>query len=426
MRKTFAAAVVVGVACMGAGVQRENGQDRSLEDQFEFVAEFHLGDVPRLDRRRAGESGAGGIAREEFGLQAGRTYFIVGVCDVNCSDIRLRLLGPDGASVAEHVRGGLYAIAGLTPETSGVFAVEVSMVECAAASCGWAVQAYARGTPFTDAARRHDGALAAGDDRYPTGDEFFDTYALDASAGEILIADLRSERFSPYLAVEAPSGAVLTDGDYGRNRSGVEVAVTETGRWTVRVTAVEPGSAGRYRLRLEARAPEGRTLLGPPVEGSPAEAGRGAVEAATAEPWPWSSYWHWRPRGGAGGPDPARPSGRGLAGEGRPAAEGPPVRRYARVPGRRGGSRDHRAGNGGRIRRRAHALRAGRRAGGGERRRGLLARAHPGGAGIDRGIRGRGHVVRAGPHGLLRTARHRGSWRAPTLVSDPTCIRRQG
>ncbi len=296
MRKTFAAAVVVGVACMGAGVQRENGQDRSLEDQFEFVAEFHLGDVPRLDRRRAGESGAGGIAREEFGLQAGRTYFIVGVCDVNCSDIRLRLLGPDGASVAEHVRGGLYAIAGLTPETSGVFAVEVSMVECAAASCGWAVQAYARGTPFTDAARRHDGALAAGDDRYPTGDEFFDTYALDASAGEILIADLRSERFSPYLAVEAPSGAVLTDGDYGRNRSGVEVAVTETGRWTVRVTAVEPGSAGRYRLRLEARAPEGRTLLGPPVEGSPAEAGRGAVEAATAEPWPWSSYWHWRPR----------------------------------------------------------------------------------------------------------------------------------
>ena len=290
-----AAAVVLGVACMGAGGPRENGQHRSLEDQFEYVAEFHLGDVPRLDRRRAGESGAGEMVREEFGLQAGRTYFIVGVCDVNCSDIRLRLLGPDGASVAEHVRGGLYALVGLAPETSGVFAVEVSIVECAAVSCGWAVQAYGRGTPFSDAARRHDGALAAGDDRYPTGDEFFDTYALDASAGQILIADLRSESFSPYLAVEAPSGAVLTDGDYGRKRSGVEVAVTETGRWTVRVSADEPGSTGRYRLRLEARAPEGRTLLSPPVEGSPAEAGRRAIDVATAEPWPWSSYWHWRP-----------------------------------------------------------------------------------------------------------------------------------
>ena len=51
-----------------------------------------------------------------------------------------------------------------------------------------------------------------------------------------------------------------------------------------------------HRLRLEARAPEGRSLLGPPVEDSPAEAGRGAVEVATAEPWPWRSYWHWRPR----------------------------------------------------------------------------------------------------------------------------------
>ena len=271
-----------------------SGQDGEIEGYFEMVGEELLGVAPRLDLRRTGESRTGEKAREEFDLQAGRRYFIFGACDADCSDIRLRLLGPEGASVDEDIRrGSRKAQVYFAPETSGVFAVEVSMVECAAASCGWAVQAYAHGTPFSDAARRHDGALAAGDDRYPTG-EFFDTYALDASAGEILIADLRSESFNPYLAVEAPSGAVLTDGDYRRNRSGVEVAVTRTGRWTVRVTAFEPGGTGRYRLTLEARAPVGRIRFAPPVESSRVETGRGAGEVTVVQPWPWNSYWYWR------------------------------------------------------------------------------------------------------------------------------------
>ena len=275
MRKTFAAVVVVWLAFTTAGAPCASGQDGEIDGYFEMVGEELMGVAPQLDLRRTGESRTGEMAREEFDLQAGRRYGIFGACDVDCSDIRLRLLGPEGASVDEDIgRGSRTAGVNFDPETSGVFAVEVSMVECAAASCGWAVQAYARGTPFSDAARRHDAALAAGDDRYPTG-EFFDAYALDASAGEILIADLRSESFSPNLTVEAPSGAVLTDGNFRRTRSWMEVAVTETGRWTVRVTAFEPGGTGRYRLRLEARAPAGRTPAG--------------------QPWPWNSYWYWRP-----------------------------------------------------------------------------------------------------------------------------------
>ena len=155
MRKTFAAVVVVGLAFMTAGALCASGQDGEIEGYFEMVGEELLGVAPRLDLRRTGESRTGEKAREEFDLQAGRRCFIFGACDADCSDIRLRLLGPEGASVDEDIRrGSRKAQVYFAPETSGVLAVEVSMVECAAASCGWAVQAYAHGTPFSDAARR--------------------------------------------------------------------------------------------------------------------------------------------------------------------------------------------------------------------------------------------------------------------------------
>ena len=120
-------------------------------------------------------------------------------------------------------------------------------------------------------AGRHDGALDAGDDRYPTG-EFFDTYALDARAGETLVADLRADDFDTYLNVEAPSGAFWTsdlhDQERDARRSRLEIEVEETGRWTARVTSLEPGSTGCYALLLDSRVPEVRDLLDRPGEGS--------------------------------------------------------------------------------------------------------------------------------------------------------------
>ena len=123
--------------------------------------------------------------------------------------------------------------------------------------------------PSSHRAERYDGALDADDDRYPAG-EFFDTYPVDAIAGEVLTVDLRSESFDTYLVVETPSGTFLTDDDHedDRHRSRLEVAAPETGRWMVRVTSFGPGRTGPYTLRLQARAPEGRNLLDPPVEGA--------------------------------------------------------------------------------------------------------------------------------------------------------------
>ena len=274
MRKMVRAAVV-GAALVIAGVLPACGQERLMDVLIgETNAVFEEEGFAPFDSRRSGGLGPGGVAREGIDLQAGTTYGIVGVCDFDCSDLDLRLLDADGASVSEDDAGDDGPVLLATPETSGAFTVEVSMARCAAASCGWAVQVYADGPPERAgesgaAAQRHEGDLAAGDDRYPTG-EFFDAYALDASAGETLTADLRSEDFDTYLAVEAPSGAVRTNDDHegDTDRSRLEVAVTETGRWTARVTSFEPGSTGRYTLLLDARVPEVRELLDRPVEGS--------------------------------------------------------------------------------------------------------------------------------------------------------------
>ncbi len=275
MRKMFRAAVVVGAAFLIAGVSPACGQGRLLDALIgETTAVFEEEGFAPFDSRRTGELGPGGVAREEIDLQAGTAYGIVGVCDIDCSDLDLRLLDPDGAGVSEDDAGDDGPVLLVTAESSGVFTVEVSMVRCAAASCAWAAQVYAGGAPARAiesgaAAQLHEGDLAAGDDRYPTG-EFFDTYALDARAGENLVADLRSEDFDTYLAVEAPSGAVRTNDDHegDTQRSRLDVAVAETGRWTARVTSFEPGSTGRYTLLLDARMPEVRDLLDRPVEGS--------------------------------------------------------------------------------------------------------------------------------------------------------------
>ena len=282
MKRMLGPAVVVGVAFMIAGCQQATGREPLMDALIgETTAVFAEEGFAPFDSRRTGELGLGGVAGEEIDLQAGTTYGIVGLCDVDCSDLDLRLLDPDAASVSEDDAGDDGPVLLVTAGTSGVFTVEVSMVRCAAASCGWAVQVYAddapeRASESSDAAQRHEGDLAAGDDRYPTG-EFFDTYALDASAGETLVADLRSEDFDTYLAVESPSGTVWTNDDHHEgdtHGSRLEVAVSETGRWTARVTSFEPGSTGRYTLLLDARVPEIRDLLDRPVEGSLARGDR--------------------------------------------------------------------------------------------------------------------------------------------------------
>ncbi|MCY4671074.1 MAG: pre-peptidase C-terminal domain-containing protein, partial [Rhodococcus sp.] len=177
-------------------------------------------------------------------------------------------------TIAEDDAGDDTPVLLTTPGLPGVFAVEVSMVRCASDDCGWSMQAYsadAPGNPLEsrDFPQRYDGALRSTDSRSPTG-EFFDLYEFEVSAGQVIIADLQSPDFDTYLSLESPSREIWTNDDYERdvNRSQLEIAATETGRWTVRATSFEPGRTGQYTLILDAREPDATELLGRTVAGS--------------------------------------------------------------------------------------------------------------------------------------------------------------
>ena len=98
MRKMLGAVVVVGVACMIARVPPAASQVRLMDALIgETTAVFEEEGFAPFDSRRAGELGLGGVAREEIELQAGTTYGIVGLCDVDCSDL------DDDKSMADQV-----------------------------------------------------------------------------------------------------------------------------------------------------------------------------------------------------------------------------------------------------------------------------------------------------------------------------------
>lgn len=132
---------------------------------------------------------------------------MVGVCDVACSDLDLRLLDPNGASVSEDDAGDAQPVLLVTAETSGVFTVEVSMVRCAAASCGWAVQVYADGDLAAGDVRREQGRLEPGDAE--TRGRYVDEYTVEWRQGEDYEIDLRGD-FDTYLEVPACAGRTTT------------------------------------------------------------------------------------------------------------------------------------------------------------------------------------------------------------------------
>lgn len=93
--------------------------------------------------RAAGPFAAGLGQRERrrftLTLRAGQDYRIVGVCDVNCGDVELRLLDPNDVQIARDI-GALQVRPGFT----GAYVVDVGLLGCAEARCWNAVNVYSR------------------------------------------------------------------------------------------------------------------------------------------------------------------------------------------------------------------------------------------------------------------------------------------
>ena len=77
-------------------------------------------------------------------LRAGQEIRIVGVCDESCNDLDLRVLNPRGEIVAQDIRGNDHPVVDLRAEMFGQHTIEVSMADCRAPRCRYAVNVYTR------------------------------------------------------------------------------------------------------------------------------------------------------------------------------------------------------------------------------------------------------------------------------------------
>ena len=253
-------ALATSTALTGIGGLEAAGQPLTVDTMLaEASALFREANfVPTGSSSLTGELGIGEHAQESLYLEAGRPHVIAGVCGLNCSDINLRLLNPRGTLVAEDTASDDAPMLLLTPDSTGDFTLEISMLRCVEAPCDWGIQAYSISRPvpaveITTLPQRTAGALGPGDAQYPAG-ELFDTYEFYAREGQAIVVDLRSDDFDTYLSVESPSGQVWTNDDYADDSgwSRLEVVATDSSPWTVYVTSDAPATTGAYVLEIDA------------------------------------------------------------------------------------------------------------------------------------------------------------------------------
>jgi hypothetical protein len=80
----------------------------------------------------------------ELELDAGVEYMIVGVCDVDCSDVDLFLRDRSGRVVDSDVEMDDVPVVTVTPQRTGSYILEVRMVACSAAPCRYGLGMYGR------------------------------------------------------------------------------------------------------------------------------------------------------------------------------------------------------------------------------------------------------------------------------------------
>lgn len=98
---------------------------------------------------------------------------------------------------------------------------------------------------------RYPGELGPGDTKLG---RYFDTYPLQLTAGDRIVATLRSNDFDAYLHFESPDGTEIENDDYSDDNDDsdarLDVLVDVTGTWKIKVTSYEEGEQGEYLLTV--------------------------------------------------------------------------------------------------------------------------------------------------------------------------------
>ncbi|HET6230047.1 MAG TPA: hypothetical protein VFE05_08260 [Longimicrobiaceae bacterium] len=72
-------------------------------------------------------------------LRGGSTYFIIGECDGDCSDLDLKLYRGDGELLNQDVDDDDHPVIRITPRETRTFRIQPIMASCAHNPCSWGV-----------------------------------------------------------------------------------------------------------------------------------------------------------------------------------------------------------------------------------------------------------------------------------------------
>jgi hypothetical protein len=95
------------------------------------------------------------------------------------------------------------------------------------------------------------GSLDPEDEQLPEG-AYFDTFTLEAVAGQTVMVDLVSQAFDPLLILVGPDGTRSANDDYPLDltRSSMRFQASQDGTYTILVTSFAAGSVGDYILQF--------------------------------------------------------------------------------------------------------------------------------------------------------------------------------
>lgn len=230
---------------------------QQLAGQIEQVEEHLATSGYRLsDEAFTGSLNEGAHESIPLTLEPGREYMIVAVCDVDCSDIDLRLQDDTGNEVTADVELDDLPIVEAAPRESTTYSVQVIMANCTTEPCFYGVRVFAKAKDITvaramEGTRSHSGQLRKGDETLTSG-EYVDVYYFEAHVGQTVVVDLMSSAFDPYLILKQPNGKQDENDDYqgSQGHSQVELVAGASGEWQALVTTYQPGEGGEYELRI--------------------------------------------------------------------------------------------------------------------------------------------------------------------------------
>lgn len=141
---TAALTLTLGIAA-AAPAQAQNQYVQQIRAQLSRAANTirSQGYVPAQDMI-SGNLNQGARESMMVTLNGGTRYAIVGVCDEDCTDVDLRIMGPDGSQLDEDIETDDTPVLEFVAPVTGQYRMMVMMATCSTAPCYWGAQIFQR------------------------------------------------------------------------------------------------------------------------------------------------------------------------------------------------------------------------------------------------------------------------------------------